>query len=191
VAAAALGLLLLSPLLAAISAAIKGADGGPVFYRPFRVGENGRLFRLVKFRTMIVNAHRLGPGITAQGDRRITTLGRWLRRAKLDELPQLVNVLAGTMSLVGPRPEDPRYVAGYTAEQRRILAVRPGLTSAASLAFRHEEEILVGPDWEIRYRQEVLPAKLVLDLHYCAHRTLGTDLKLIWRTLRALVGWGE
>ena len=113
---------------------------------------------------MIVGTDRQGPGITATGDPRITRVGRFLRRAKLDELPQFINVLVGDMSLVGPRPEDPRYVAFYTPEQRRVLSVRPGITSPASLAYRHEEQLLAGEDWETHYRARVLPDKLALDL---------------------------
>ena len=135
---------------------------------------------------MIVDADRRGPGITAAGDRRVTRIGAFLRRTKLDELPQLINVLRGEMSLVGPRPEDPRYVALYTEEQRQILRVRPGITSAASLAYRHEEQLLSGSDWETQYRQQVMPAKLALDLEYLSRRTMASDLVLIWRTVLAI-----
>lgn len=117
---------------------------------------------------------------------RITPVDRWLRRTKLDELPQLLNVLIGEMSLVGPRPEDPRYVALYTPEQRRVLRARPGITGAASLAYRHEEQMLAGPDWEIVYRTQVLPAKLTIDLNYLSRRSLRTDLRLILRTIAAM-----
>ena len=123
------GLTLLSPLFVFIALLIALDSPGPVFYRGQRVGRHGRLFRLYKFRSMVISADKQGPGITAAGDARITRVGRFLRRAKLDELPQLINVLLGDMSLVGPRPEDPRYVAFYTPEQRRVLSVRPGITS--------------------------------------------------------------
>ncbi|MFZ1595653.1 MAG: sugar transferase [Anaerolineae bacterium] len=186
VVAAAVGLMLLSPLFCWIALWIKLTSPGPVFYRAVRVGQDGRPFRLYKFRSMIAGTDRQGPGITATGDPRITRVGRFLRRAKLDELPQLLNVLKGEMSLVGPRPEDPRYVALYTPEQRRVLAVRPGITSAASLAFRHEEQLLAGEDWETHYRARVLPDKLALDLAYLARRTLLSDLALILRTLAAV-----
>ncbi|MBI3978896.1 MAG: sugar transferase [Chloroflexi bacterium] len=186
-AVAAVGLVLLSPLFLALSVAIKAHDGGPVFHRATRVGRHGRLFRLYKFRSMVVDADRIGPALTAAGDTRITPVGRWLRQTKLDELPQLVNVLVGDMSLVGPRPEDPRYVALYTPEQRRVLQMRPGITSAASLAFRHEEAMLAGPDWETVYRTRVLPAKLAIDLEYLARRSLRSDIDLILRTVAALV----
>ena len=134
VAASATGLVVLSPLLIGLTVAIKTHDGGPVLYASRRVGKGGRAFLLYKFRTMIVDADKQGAGITTARDRRITKVGLWLRRFKLDELPQLWNVLKGEMSLVGPRPEDPRYVAHYTPEQRQVLAVRPGITGTASLA---------------------------------------------------------
>ena len=184
--AAAVGLILLSPLFAAIALAVKLYDGGPIFYRALRVGKAGRLFELYKFRTMVVQADRMGPAITASADSRITPIGRFLRRAKLDELPQLLNVLIGDMSLVGPRPEAPCYVALYTPEQRRILDVAPGITSAASVRYRHEELMLAGPNWEQIYRDEVMPAKLVIDLDYLARRTLLSDMLLIAKTIVAV-----
>jgi lipopolysaccharide/colanic/teichoic acid biosynthesis glycosyltransferase len=189
VTAAAAGLSLLWPLLLAIAVAVKSRDGGPVFYRARRVGKNGRPFYLYKFRTMVVGADRLGPGITADGDGRITRLGRFLRCTKLDELPQLINVLKGDMSLVGPRPEDPRYVARYTAEQRRVLNVRPGITSPASLHYRHEEALLPGDNWETVYLQQVMPHKLAIELDYLQRRTLRHDLGLILQTVWAVFKW--
>lgn len=184
IAASAVGLLVLSPLFAVIAAAIVLENGRPVFYRGRRVGRAGRPFYLLKFRTMVPDADRLGPAITAKGDPRVTRVGRWLRRTKLDELPQLLNVLRGEMSLVGPRPEDPKYVALYDADQRRVLSVRPGLTSPASLAFRDEEQRLAGEDWEQVYREQILPAKLAIDLEYLSRRTVASDLRLVLRTLR-------
>lgn len=181
------GLVLLGPLFLLVALLIKLDSPGPVFFRSQRVGQDGRPFRLVKFRTMVAGAARSGPGITAAGDSRVTAVGRLLRRTKLDELPQLVNVLRGEMSLVGPRPEDPRYVALYTPEQRRVLAARPGITSPASLAYRHEEQLLVGPDWETVYVQKVMPHKLQLELDYLSRRTPLTDLGLILRTLLAVL----
>jgi len=181
-----IGLLLLSPLFALVALALKLDSAGPVFYRAQRVGRNGVPFRLYKFRSMMVDADKRGPGITATGDARITRVGRFLRRTKIDELPQLINVLKGEMSLVGPRPEDPRYVALYTPEQRRVLAVRPGITSAASLAYRHEEQLLAGEDWETVYRTRVLPDKLAIDLAYLERRTFASDLKLILQTIVAI-----
>src|SRR5436305_1549910 len=139
VAVSLLALVVLSPLLALIALAVKATSSGPVFHRGERIGRGGAPFRILKFRTMRINAS--GPGLTRGGDARVTPLGRILRRSKLDELPQLVNILRGEMSIVGPRPEAPEYVRLYTAEQRRVLTVRPGLTSPASLRYRHEESL--------------------------------------------------
>jgi lipopolysaccharide/colanic/teichoic acid biosynthesis glycosyltransferase len=186
VVAALAGLIVLSPLFLALAVAIKRDSPGPVFYKARRVGRNGREFLLYKFRSMVADADRRGPGITAEGDQRVTKTGRFLRRTKLDELPQLINVLRGDMSLVGPRPEDPRYVALYTPEQQAVLQVRPGITSAASLAYRHEEQLLSGPDWEQVYRTEVMPSKLAIDLAYLSRRTLASDLQLVLQTVLAM-----
>jgi lipopolysaccharide/colanic/teichoic acid biosynthesis glycosyltransferase len=186
VVAATAGLILLLPLFIVVAIAIKLHDGGPVFYRARRVGKDGCLFHLYKFRTMVVNADRQGPAVTASGDSRITPVGRWLRRTKLDELPQLLNVLVGDMSLVGPRPEDPRYVMLYTPSQRRVLSVRPGITSAASLEYRNEEQLLCGVDWEIQYRNEIMPTKVAIDLLYLSHRTVWTDINLILCTIMSM-----
>ena len=186
VSASAMGLVILSPLLIGLSVVVKLNDGGPVFYASRRVGRDGRNFALYKFRTMVIDADKQGPAITTAADRRITPAGAWMRRFKLDELPQLWNVLKGEMSLVGPRPEDPRYVARYTPEQRRVLAVRPGITSVASLAYRHEEQLLAGPDWETVYCREILPAKLALELAYLHRRTFWSDVGVILRTVAAV-----
>jgi lipopolysaccharide/colanic/teichoic acid biosynthesis glycosyltransferase len=177
------GLILLSPLLLVLAVLIKADSAGPVFYRAERVGQGGKLFRLFKFRSMVWGAARLGPGITTADDERITRVGRLLRHSKLDEIPQLLNVLKGEMSLVGPRPEDPRYVALYTPEQRRILQVRPGITSPASLLYRDEEQLLTGPDWEQVYTAQVMPHKLQIELDYMERRTCSTDLRVILKTL--------
>ncbi|MCE7949272.1 MAG: sugar transferase [Chloroflexi bacterium CFX4] len=179
-------LILLSPLLIGAALAIKLGSPGPIFYRAVRVGRHGVPFKLYKFRSMIVNADRLGAGITTANDARITGIGRFLRRTKLDELPQLINVLRGEMSLVGPRPEDPRYVALYSPEQRRVLAVRPGITSLASVRYRHEEALLEGADWEQVYLQTIMPDKLAIDLEYVERATLLSDLGVLWQTLRAV-----
>jgi lipopolysaccharide/colanic/teichoic acid biosynthesis glycosyltransferase len=180
-----LGLILLSPLFLLLAVLIRADSAGPVFFRAERVGQGGRLFRLFKFRSMVSGADRRGPGITAAGDERVTRLGRWLRKSKLDELPQLLNVLKGEMGLVGPRPEDPRYVALYTPEQRRILEIRPGITSPASLRYRHEEQLLAGPDWEQVYVEQVMPHKLQIELDYVERRTCASDLALILETVLA------
>lgn len=187
VLAAAVGLVVLSPLFLVVAVAMKATSPGPIFHRAQRVGQGGRPFTLYKFRSMVVGADRAGPGLTTAGDSRITPVGRVLRAAKIDELPQLVNVLRGEMSLVGPRPEDPRYVALYTPEQRRVLAVRPGITSVASIAYRHEAALLAGEDWERVYMERVLPSKLAMELEYLSRRSVLSDLGVIVRTLAALV----
>lgn len=182
---ASLLLLLLLPLLLLIALLVWFSSPGPALFRQQRVGKGGRLFWLYKFRTMYVNGG--GPSITARGDARIAPLGRWLRRWKLDELPQLLNVVRGEMSLVGPRPEVPEYVQLYTEEQRQVLSVRPGITGITQLEFRHEEELLAGQeDMEAYYRHMILPAKLRLDLRYVQERTLLGDLCLLWHTLLVL-----
>ena len=151
------GLLVLSPVFLLIALIVKLSDGGPVFFRQQRIGQGGRLFRVLKFRSMVANAEKLGLSITAEGDHRITRIGRFLRKHKLDELPQLWNVLVGDMSFVGPRPEVPRYVEKYTAEQRRVLALKPGITDLATLEFRGEEEMLRGKAeiWKAESRNAV------------------------------------
>lgn len=181
-----LGLILLSPFLLLVALLVKLDSDGPVFYRADRVGQGGQHFQLYKFRTMVSEANRQGPGITTAGDDRITRLGRLLRRTKIDELPQLWNVCKGEMSLVGPRPEDPRYVALYTPEQRQVLWARPGLTSPASVRYRHEEELLQGADWERIYVQQVMPHKLEIEREYLARRTLCTDVGVLAHTLGVL-----
>ncbi len=183
VAASALGLLLLAPLFAVVSLWVKIDSPGPVFYRARRVGKDGREFDALKFRSMRIGSDRAGPGITVSGDPRVTRSGRVIRRWKIDELPQLINVLVGDMGLVGPRPEDPRYVAGYSEEQRELLQVRPGITSPASVHFRREEEVLSGPEWERTYVERVLPEKLALDRKYVQNRTLAGDVRIVLRTL--------
>jgi lipopolysaccharide/colanic/teichoic acid biosynthesis glycosyltransferase len=189
VTASAAGLVLLSPVFGAIALAVKAYDRGPVFHRAERIGRDGKPFRLYKFRSMVVNADRMGPGVTAGSDDRITPIGRRLRHWKLDEFPQLINVLRGEMSLVGPRPEAPGYVRHYTDEQRRVLEVRPGITGVSQLEFRHEEALLAGrSDVEEYYLTVVMPAKLSLDLRYVDERTTGRDLLLIFRTLAAIAG---
>lgn len=176
-------LVALSPLFLSIAIAIRLTSPGAILYRATRVGQGGKLFTLCKFRSMVVDADRIGPGITAASDARVTAIGRTLRRTKLDELPQLINVLRGDMTLVGPRPEDPRYVALYTPEQRAILNVRPGITSPASIRYRDEEALLMGEDWETHYIQEVLPAKLAVDLRYAQSATFWCDLVILFRTV--------
>jgi len=187
VTVAALGLALLWPVLAVVAVAVALSSPGPVLHRARRVGRDGQSFTLFKFRTMVRDAAASGPGVTAGGDARITKVGRVLRRTKLDELPQLVNVLLGDMSLVGPRPEDERYVELYTPEQRRILDVRPGITSPASITYRDEEAVLRGADdLEAAYR-ELMAEKIRIDLDYLDRRTVASDLGVLWRTALAVL----
>lgn len=179
---AAFGLVLTSPILCLIAVAIKLDSPGPVFFRSKRVGKDGALFVIYKFRTMIANAAALGSGITIRDDPRVTRIGSFLRRTKLDEVPQLWNVVRGEMSLVGPRPEDPRYLKYYSPAQRALLQAAPGMTSAASIAFRNEQEMLEGAEWEQFYIETVLPKKLDLDLAYMQHQTFASDLLVLAQT---------
>ena len=174
-------LVILSPVLVALAAAVRLTSRGPAFHRATRVGRDGRPFTMLKLRTM-----RAGPGaaITTRDDPRMTTLGRALRRARLDELPQLFNVVRGEMSIVGPRPEDPRFVALYSEEQRAVLALRPGITGAAQLVFRDEAALLDPADPEGSYIRAVLPRKLAIDLEYARGRSLAGDLRIMGMTLR-------
>ncbi len=187
VVAAACGLVALSPVLAGLALLVRLTSPGPALYRARRVGRQGQLFTMYKFRSMVANAERLGAGITACDDGRITPIGRVLRRTKLDELPQLINVLTGDMSLVGPRPEDPRYVALYTPDERRILNLRPGITSRASIRFRHEERLLSADRVEEIYRTQVMAQKLALDLEYLDRQSLWLDLSILCETLLTLL----
>lgn len=188
VLAAALGLLLLAPLLGLIALAVKLDSRGPVFFRQERVGLAGERFRMFKFRTMVVDAEAQGLQITVAGDARITRVGRFLRRHKLDELPQLIDVLRGTMSLVGPRPEVPRYVQRYPEHLRdRVLSVRPGVTDIASLRFGREAELLAkSPHPERHYVEVILPEKLRVAADYLENATLASDLRLVGLTLRTV-----
>jgi len=185
----ALGLVLLSPLLLAAAAWIRLDSPGPVFYRQVRVGRHGTTFRIHKLRTMR-HGRAAGPQITVGDDDRITRAGRFLRQYKLDELVQLIDVLRGDMSLVGPRPEVPRYVAMYPEELRdKVLSVRPGITDPASIAYRDEAGVLAAAaDPEHEYVHVVMPAKLRLAARYVDEASLATDLRLIGRTLRIVFG---
>jgi lipopolysaccharide/colanic/teichoic acid biosynthesis glycosyltransferase len=183
---AAVSILLCLPLLLGVALAVKFQDGGPTLYRARRVGRGGKEFLLLKFRSMVVNADSVGGGLTTRTDDRITPVGRVLRQYKLDEFPQLFNVLFGEMSFVGPRAEDPRYVALYTPEQRGVLTVRPGITSPASLAYRNESVLLTGDDWEQAYLSRILPRKLSLDLEYLRTRNAATDLHLVVKTVLSM-----
>ena len=179
----AIGLLVLLPLLLAIAIGIKLTSRGRVLFRQTRVGRHGRRFNILKFRSMY-SGDANGSAITVAGDRRVTPFGKFLRRSKLDELPQLWNVFRGEMSLVGPRPEVPAYVAHYTPEQRVVLSVRPGITDPSSLAYRHEETALdAASDPECFYRTHILPDKLARSSAYLQSVTFSSDLRIILQTL--------
>lgn len=183
------GLLVLSPFLGLLSVFIKLADGGSVFFRQRRIGFMGREFQIWKFRSMVENAPSLGDAITVGADSRITPLGRVLRRYKLDEFPQLLNVLSGEMSLVGPRPEVAEYVELYTASQREVLKLKPGITDPASFAFHDEAEILAkAEDPRKFYRDRLMPEKIRINLEYAAKATLYSDFVLILATLAQALG---
>ncbi|NMF90644.1 sugar transferase [Aromatoleum petrolei] len=185
----AFGLVLLSPLLLAIAGWIKLDSAGPVFFRQERVGRFGRTFLIHKFRTMTVNAEAKGPQITIGKDRRVTRAGHFLRKTKLDELPQLIDVLYGRMSIVGPRPEVPRYIAFYPEEVRtKVLSVRPGVTDWASIQFKDENDILARSNSpEDAYVQEILPIKQRYYVEYVANNSFLGDLGIIVATLGAIM----
>jgi lipopolysaccharide/colanic/teichoic acid biosynthesis glycosyltransferase len=186
---ASLALLLLSPLMLTIALAIKLDSRGPVFFRQQRVGRHGVPFRIHKFRSMVANAPQRGPALTVGDDPRITRVGRWLRRTRLDELPQLFDVLAGRMSLVGPRPEVPQYVAHYPPQLReRALSVRPGITDPSSLLYLDEAELLArAADPQREYIEVILPRKLKCAADYAAQANLRSDLGVLLRTLKLLL----
>jgi lipopolysaccharide/colanic/teichoic acid biosynthesis glycosyltransferase len=179
----------LLPVLLLIAIAVAATSGRPVIYRAERVGLDGKRVFVLKFRTMTVGA--AGPAITRREDPRITPIGAVLRRTKLDELPQLVNELRGDMSLVGPRPEDPRLVARYTADQREVLRIRPGITSPASICYRDEEKLLTTGDanFEDVYATTIMPAKLALDLDYVRQHTLRWDIAILWQSIAVVLRW--
>ena len=184
---ASLGLLVFSPVLLACAVAVKLSSPGPVFFRQERVGLHGKPFRIRKFRTMRVTDGS-GLQVTAAGDARITAVGRLLRRSKLDELPQLIDVLVGNMSIVGPRPEVPRYMAMYASDVRaQILSVRPGITDNAAIAFRDEERLLAeADDVERTYVEVIMPIKQQYYLDYVKQHSVMGDLVILARTFRAI-----
>ncbi len=185
----AIGLIMLLPVMLVIAYLIKREDGGPVFYRGVRVGRYGKSFRIYKFRTMVVDAEKLGGPSTADDDPRITRIGKILRKYKLDELPQLINVLKGEMSLVGPRPEVKFYVDMLSEEEKKlILSVRPGITDWASLWNPDEGAILAGSDDPERtYMEKIRPTKIKLQLKYVKERSFWTDLKIIFLTILTVI----
>ena len=172
------------PLWVLIAIAIKLGSPGALFFRTIRIGKGSIPFVLLKFRTMVAGAPGQGPGVTSSSDARITYIGHFLRKWKLDELPQLINVLRGDMSIVGPRPEDPRYVAHYTPEQKRVLSVRPGITGAAAIKYRHEEKLLAlaGENLEEFYLAKIMPDKLEIELEYMTRKSFFGDLVMFFKT---------
>jgi lipopolysaccharide/colanic/teichoic acid biosynthesis glycosyltransferase len=185
--AAAAGVVLVSPLCLVVAVLIKAEDSGPVFFRQERIGYRGRQFRIWKFRTMAPGSELRGLPLTVGRDVRVTRIGAWLRRLRLDELPQLLNVLAGEMTLVGPRPEVPRYVTLYSREQRRVLELVPGVTDEASIRYLDESAMLAAAaDPEQVYVDEIIPEKIRLSLAYAAHATVWTDVRVILATVRQL-----
>jgi len=186
---ATFGLVVLSPVLLAISLVIACADGQPVFYRGQRVGLCGNRFRIIKFRTMVRDADQVGGASTPEDDPRLLPIGRFLRAHKLDELPQLINVLRGDMSIVGPRPQVPWAVERYSEEERALLSVRPGLTDPASLRFSNEGALLAGAeDPDAEYYRVIHPEKVRLSLEYVRAPALRTDIILILRTAARVLG---
>ena len=186
--ASGVGLICLSPLFVVLAVWIKCDSRGPVFYRQVRVGKDNRDFRLFKFRSMRPDSDRLGLITVGGHDPRVTRSGYYIRRYKLDEFPQLINVFKGDMSLVGPRPEVRKYVDMYTPEQMRVLSVRPGITSLASIRYRNENEILAKADDPDRcYIEKVMPDKLAIDLEYVDRATLWNDIRLIFSTFREII----
>lgn len=187
VASSAAGLIVLSPVFAAVAVAIKLTDRGPVFFRQERVGRGGTVFRIHKFRSMRVANE--GSLVTSANDNRITPIGALLRKSKLDELPQLIDVLVGDMSVVGPRPEVPKYVELWGDEARReILSVRPGISDPAAIAFRNEQdELAAAPDPERHYVEVILPKKVAMYREYVRTRSFFGDLAVIFRTFTTIV----
>jgi len=190
------GLVLLSPVLAVVAIVIRLSSPGATFYRGVRVGRYGKSFRILKFRTMVVNAEALGGSCTSADDRRITSVGRWLRKYKLDELPQLFNVLRGDMSFVGPRPEVQEYTDLFNEEERQILSIRPGITDWATLSNSDEEAVLTGnSDPERTYLEQIRPQKIRLQLKYVREGNLCVDFRILLATvilvLRRCFGGGS
>jgi len=182
------GLLILCPIMFIITLLIIKEDGGPVFYRGVRVGRYGKPFRIFKFRTMVKDAEKIGPSSTGDDDPRITKIGKYLRRFKLDELPQLINVLKGDMSMVGPRPQVPWAVELFNSDEKILLQVRPGITDYASIQFHNEGEILAGyDDADKAYMEIIHPEKMRLAVEYVKEMSLITDTKIIFSTLIKLI----
>lgn len=181
-------LIIMLPLMMLISILVKLDSKGPILYKGVRVGRYGKFFKMLKFRTMIVNAEKLGGPSSADDDPRITKVGHLIRKYKVDELPQLINILKGEMSFVGPRPEVPVEVETYTEEEKRILLVKPGITDWASLKYHNEGEILKGsPDPHKTYREKIKPGKMRLALKYVDEKSFLTDIKILFTTFFTLI----
>lgn len=188
IVASGLGLVVLSPVFAILALWIKSDSKGPVFYRQVRVGKDNKDFRLFKFRSMRPDSDKLGLITVGGRDPRVTRSGYYIRKYKLDELPQLINVFKGDMSLVGPRPEVRKYVDMYTPEQMEVLSVRPGITSLASIRYRNENDILAAAEDPDRcYVEQVMPDKLAIDLEYVRKASLWNDIKLIFTTFKEIL----
>ncbi len=188
IAASAVILLILSPLLLVLTAAVKLDSPGPVFYRQTRVGRYGSDFKIFKFRTMVQNADQIGPPLTMGKDPRITRVGRFIRKCRMDEVSQLLNVLNGSMSLVGPRPEVRRYVDAYQPEYMATLLIRPGITAPSSIAFKDEDKLLnAGGNPEAIYVEKILPPKMALNLEYINHLSVFRDIKIMFQTVAAII----
>ena len=186
---AVVGTIVLSPVLIILGILVKLTSKGSILYCQTRVGRNGKLFKIFKFRTMISGADKKGLSITVGGDSRITKVGRFLRKTKMDELPQFFNILLGQMSFVGPRPEVERYVDMYSQEQREVLKIRPGITDYASICFRNESEILArSDDPEREYIENIMPMKIKYNLKYVREMGVITDIKIIFLTFWSILG---
>jgi lipopolysaccharide/colanic/teichoic acid biosynthesis glycosyltransferase len=182
-----IGLIFISPIFPVVPILIKLDSKGPVFFKQWRIGKEGRQFKIYKFRTMVKDADKVGSLITAGNDQRITKIGKLLRRYEIDELPTLMNVLKGDMSIVGPRPEVPKYLHHYDRKYREILSVRPGITDLGTLSFRDEARYLNAQNYEDIYEKKILPQKLDLYLEYVHHKTFMFDLRIILKTVTLIL----
>ena len=181
------GLIFISPIFPVVPILIKLDSKGPVFFKQWRIGKDGKQFKIYKFRTMVQEADEVGSLITAGNDQRITKIGKLLRRYEIDELPTLMNVLKGDMSIVGPRPEVPKYLHHYDRKYREILSVRPGITDLGTLSFRDEARYLNAQNYEDIYEKKILPQKLDLYLEYVHHKSFMFDLRIILRTVALIL----
>jgi lipopolysaccharide/colanic/teichoic acid biosynthesis glycosyltransferase len=188
IVAALLGLIVLSPLFAIVALIIRLQDGSPIFFRQERIGRGGTPFRMWKFRTMVRHAEHLGAPLTVGRDPRITAIGHWLRKLKIDEFPQLINVLKGEMSLVGPRPEVAKYVVMYSPHQQRVLDLIPGITDPSSIRYRNESEFLAtSPDPERTYVEIVMPDKIRINLEYAEGASAWSDVVVVLQTIMKIM----